>query len=94
MMFLATVKRELRTPLYGIIGNLELLQSFAQNCTTSRLLKTMDNSLLLLLKIISDILDFSKIEFKQLKIEIKPFNCRQVLSFVISNHLPLIAKKG
>lgn len=93
-MFLATVSHELRTPLYGIIGNLELLQSFAQNDDTSRLLKTMDNSSSLLLKIISDILDFSKIESKQLKIEIKPFNCRQVLSFVISNYLPLIAKKG
>lgn len=60
-MFLATVSHELRTPLYGIIGNLELLQSFAQNDDTSRLLKTMDNSSSLLLKIISDILDFSKL---------------------------------
>ncbi|MEQ5186771.1 histidine kinase dimerization/phospho-acceptor domain-containing protein, partial [Providencia alcalifaciens] len=93
-MFLATVSHELRTPLYGIIGNLELLQSLTQNDDTSRLLKTMDNSSSLLLKIISDILDFSKIESKQLKIDIKPFNCRQVLSFVISNYLPLIAKKG
>ncbi|QAV21887.1 two-component system sensor histidine kinase RcsC [Proteus hauseri] len=92
-MFLATVSHELRTPLYGIIGNLELLQSFTQNNETARLLKTMDNSSSLLLKIISDILDFSKIESKQLKIEIKPFNCRQVVSFVISNYLPLIAKK-
>lgn len=92
-MFLATVSHELRTPLYGIIGNLELLQSFAQNSETARLLKTMDNSSVLLLKIISDILDFSKIESKQLKIEIKPFNCRQVVFFVISNYLPLIAKK-
>ncbi|QUT00413.1 two-component system sensor histidine kinase RcsC [Proteus terrae] len=92
-MFLATVSHELRTPLYGIIGNLELLQSLTQNDDTSRLLKTMDNSSSLLLKIISDILDFSKIESKQLKIDIKPFNCRQVLSFVISNYLPLIAKK-
>lgn len=93
-MFLATVSHELRTPLYGIIGNLELLQSFAQHDETARLLKTMDNSSSLLLKIISDILDFSKIESKQLKIDIKPFNCRQVVSFVISNYLPLVAKKG
>lgn len=92
-MFLATVSHELRTPLYGIIGNLELLQSFVHNNETSRLLKTMDNSSSLLLKIISDILDFSKIESKQLKIDAKPFNCRQVVSFVISNYLPLIAKK-
>ncbi|EMH0428601.1 two-component system sensor histidine kinase RcsC [Proteus mirabilis] len=92
-MFLATVSHELRTPLYGIIGNLELLQSLTQNEETARLLKTMDNSSSLLLKIISDILDFSKIESKQLKIDVKPFNCRQVVSFVISNYLPLIAKK-
>ncbi|MCR4179194.1 two-component system sensor histidine kinase RcsC [Providencia vermicola] len=92
-MFLATVSHELRTPLYGIIGNIELLQRAELSDKASRLVTTMDNSSSLLLQIISDILDFSKIESKQLKIENKLFNCRDVFAFVLANYLPLIAKK-
>ncbi|PHM75089.1 multi-sensor hybrid histidine kinase [Xenorhabdus kozodoii] len=93
-MFLATVSHELRTPLYGIIGNLELIQSHILPPESARLLATMNNSSSLLLKIISDILDFSKIESKQLKIDPKAFSCKEILSHVISNYLPLVTKKG
>jgi two-component system capsular synthesis sensor histidine kinase RcsC len=92
-MFLATVSHELRTPLYGIIGNLELMQSYPVSSEAARLLSTMNNSSSLLLKIISDILDFSKIESNQLRIDVKEFNCKEVISHVISNYLPLITKK-
>ncbi|MDC9580602.1 two-component system sensor histidine kinase RcsC [Xenorhabdus sp. PR6a] len=93
-MFLATVSHELRTPLYGIIGNLELIQSHTLPSKSARLLATMNNSSLLLLKIISDILDFSKIESNQLKIAPQNFSCKEILSHVISNYLPLVVKKG
>ncbi|MEQ4675517.1 two-component system sensor histidine kinase RcsC [Providencia vermicola] len=92
-MFLATVSHELRTPLYGIIGNIELLQRYELSEKATRLVSTMDNSSALLLQIISDILDFSKIESKQLKIENKLFNCRDVFAFVLANYLPLVSKK-
>ncbi|MCL0020331.1 two-component system sensor histidine kinase/response regulator, partial [Providencia rettgeri] len=92
-MFLATVSHELRTPLYGIIGNIELLQRYELSEKATRLVSTMDNSSSLLLQIISDILDFSKIESKQLKIESKLFNCREVFEFVLANYLPLVSKK-
>ncbi|WP_369310800.1 two-component system sensor histidine kinase RcsC [Providencia rettgeri] len=92
-MFLATVSHELRTPLYGIIGNIELLQRYELSEKAMRLVSTMDNSSALLLQIISDILDFSKIESKQLKIENKLFNCREVFAYVLANYLPLVAKK-
>ncbi|MDE9448321.1 two-component system sensor histidine kinase/response regulator, partial [Xenorhabdus bovienii] len=74
--------------------NLELIQSHSLPSESTRLLTTMNNSSSLLLKIISDILDFSKIESKQLKIDPRNFNCREVISHVISNYLPLITKKG
>ena len=92
-MFLATVSHELRTPLYGIIGNIELLQRYELSEKATRLVSTMDNSSALLLQIISDILDFSKIESKQLKIENKLFNCREIFAFVLANYLPLVTKK-
>ncbi|HHR6222553.1 two-component system sensor histidine kinase RcsC [Providencia alcalifaciens] len=92
-MFLATVSHELRTPLYGIIGNIELLQRYELSDKAVRLVSTMDNSSSLLLQIISDILDFSKIESKQLKIENKLFNCRNVFAYVLANYVPLATKK-
>ncbi|MEQ5184232.1 two-component system sensor histidine kinase RcsC [Providencia alcalifaciens] len=92
-MFLATVSHELRTPLYGIIGNIELLQRYDLSDKALRLVSTMDNSSSLLLQIISDILDFSKIESKQLKIENKLFNCRNVFAYVLANYVPLATKK-
>ncbi|ORJ20087.1 two-component system sensor histidine kinase/response regulator [Rouxiella silvae] len=92
-MFLATVSHELRTPLYGIIGNLDLLQTQGLPQGVDRLVTAMNNSSALLLKIISDILDFSKIESEQLKIEPQEFSCREVITHVAGNYLPLVVKK-
>ncbi|MGC6386322.1 two-component system sensor histidine kinase RcsC [Ewingella sp. S1.OA.A_B6] len=92
-MFLATVSHELRTPLYGIIGNLDLLQTQGLPQGVDRLVTAMNNSSALLLKIISDILDFSKIESEQLKIEPQPFSCREMITHVAGNYLPLVVKK-
>lgn len=92
-MFLATVSHELRTPLYGIIGNLDLLQTQGLPLGVDRLVTAMNNSSALLLKIISDILDFSKIESEQLKIEPQEFSCREVITHVAGNYLPLVVKK-
>ncbi len=92
-MFLATVSHELRTPLYGIIGNLDLLQTQGLPQGVDRLVTAMNNSSALLLKIISDILDFSKIESEQLKIEPQEFSCREVITHIAGNYLPLVVKK-
>jgi len=92
-MFLATVSHELRTPLYGIIGNLDLLQTQGLPQGVDRLVTAMNNSSALLLKIISDILDFSKIESEQLKIEPQEFSCREVITHIAANYLPLVVKK-
>lgn len=92
-MFLATVSYELRTPLYGIIGNLDLLQTKTLPQSVDRLVTAMNNSSGLLLQIISDILDFSKIESEQLKIEPREFSCLEVITHIAGNYLPLVVKK-
>lgn len=92
-MFLATVSHELRTPLYGIIGNLDLLKKQNLPQSAERLVNAMSNSSGMLLKIISDILDFSKIESEQLKIEQHAFSCREVVTHITGNYLPLVVKK-
>ncbi len=92
-MFLATVSHELRTRLYGIIGNLDLLQTKTLPQRVDRLVTAMNNSSVLLLQIISDILDFSKIESEQLKIEPREFSCQEVITYISGNYLPLVVKK-
>lgn len=81
--FLATISHEVRTPMNGVLGMLELLlntqlterqRGFAENAIRSG--KS-------LLGLINDILDFSKIESKNLKLEQVAFNIKATIDDVI-----------
>jgi signal transduction histidine kinase/ActR/RegA family two-component response regulator/CHASE1-domain containing sensor protein len=81
--FLATISHEVRTPMNGILGMLELLlntqlterqHSFAENA-----IRSGKN----LLSLINDILDFSKIESNNLKLEQVDFNLKDTIEEVI-----------
>lgn len=81
--FLATISHEVRTPMNGVLGMLELLlktplsekqRGFADNALRSG--KS-------LLGLINDILDFSKIESSKLKLERAPFDIKGTIADVI-----------
>ena len=81
--FLATISHEVRTPMNGVLGMLELLlntqltekqRGFAQNA-----IRSGKN----LLGLINDILDFSKIESNNLKLEQVAFNIKDTIDDVI-----------
>jgi signal transduction histidine kinase/ActR/RegA family two-component response regulator len=81
--FLATISHEVRTPMNGVLGMLELLlnthltekqRGFAQNA-----IRSGKN----LLGLINDILDFSKIESNNLKLEQVEFNIKDTIDDVI-----------
>jgi signal transduction histidine kinase/CheY-like chemotaxis protein len=77
--FLATISHEVRTPMNGVLGMLELLQktplSKKQHSFTENALRSGKN----LLVLINDILDFSKIESNKLKLEHAPFNIKDTI---------------
>jgi signal transduction histidine kinase/ActR/RegA family two-component response regulator len=81
--FLATISHEVRTPMNGVLGMLELLQkttlSDKQRSFTENALRS-GRSLLIL---INDILDFSKIESNKLKLEHVPFNIKDTIDDAI-----------
>ncbi|NNJ96586.1 MAG: response regulator [Gammaproteobacteria bacterium] len=77
--FLATISHEVRTPMNGVLGMLELLQktplSKKQHSFTENALRSGKS----LLVLINDILDFSKIESNNLKLEHAPFNIKDTI---------------
>ncbi len=77
--FLSTMSHELRTPMNGVVGMLDVLQQTPLTAAQQRMIKTIHNSSLTLLKIVNDILDFSKIEANQLDLERIPVCLADVL---------------
>ncbi|HEX9463909.1 MAG TPA: response regulator [Alphaproteobacteria bacterium] len=70
--FLATMTHELRTPMNGVLGILELLHQTELNEEQRELIEVIGGSAEALLKIIDDILDLSKIEAGKMEIERVP----------------------
>lgn len=60
--FLSAISHELRTPMNGVIGGIDLLRGSAVNPEQAEYLKAIDNSSKRLLELISDILDFTEIQ--------------------------------
>jgi signal transduction histidine kinase/DNA-binding response OmpR family regulator/HAMP domain-containing protein/HPt (histidine-containing phosphotransfer) domain-containing protein len=67
--FLATMTHELRTPMNGVLGVLELLRQTPMSGEQRELTDVIGGSAEALLKIIDDILDLSKIEAGRMEVE-------------------------
>jgi signal transduction histidine kinase len=78
--FLATVSHELKTPLNGILGYVQILRNEICTETQEAGLEIIEKSGNHLLTIINDILDVSRIETDKIKIERTIFNLPKFLS--------------
>lgn len=72
--FVSTISHEMRTPLNGILGTLNLLQREQHSDSTQSLLELMESSATSLATLINDILDLSKIEAGKLELAPQLFN--------------------
>ncbi len=93
-MFLAAMGHEIRTPLHGALGNLELLDRELLQTGQKELVATIRRSFETLLVLLNDILDLSKIEAGELKIESSVFNLKSIIESCARTFSPLILKKG
>lgn len=91
--FLAAVSHEVRTPLYGILGTLELMLLGPLQTGQRSHLRRLQYSANSLMQLISDILDVTKIEANQLVISHQAFNPRRLLLSCVDAYAAAAARK-
>lgn len=77
--FLASMSHEVRTPMNGVIGMIEVLKQTPLNAEQRQIVSVVSQSGEALIGILNDILDFSKIEAGALTLESVPFNLRELV---------------
>ena len=92
--FLANMSHEIRTPLNPILAYTDLMLDDELSDEHKEYLKTIKESVNLLLSIINDILDLSKIEAGQIEIEQIPVSLETIFNTINSNFQTLILHKG
>ncbi len=77
--FLANMSHEIRTPMNAVLGMTEFLYESELNSDQRHSIEIVQQSSRLLLGVINDILDFSKIESGKLDLDIRCFNCHDLV---------------
>ncbi len=91
---LATLSREIRANLNGIMGSADLMLDHALPATQRAHLTTLRSSAESLHQSLNDVLDYSSIETGQIKINAAAFDLRQPLVEVVDHVSPLASLKG
>ncbi|WP_440053477.1 ATP-binding protein [Pseudoalteromonas sp. T1lg65] len=81
--FISTVSHEMRTPLNGILGTLNLLHREPQTDKALNYIEMAETSSTTLAALINDLLDLSKIEAGKLEIDSEPFHPISLIEHVL-----------
>jgi signal transduction histidine kinase/ABC-type amino acid transport substrate-binding protein/CheY-like chemotaxis protein len=92
--FLATISHEVRTPISGILGLLELMQEHNLNDELLNLHAGIHQSARNLLHIVNDVLDYSKIEAGKLEITPTEIELGKVLARIVQPQSIHAQQKG
>ncbi len=92
--FLANMSHDIRTPMNGVIGMIELLLNTELTDEQREFVENTRTSAEALLTIINDILDFSKIESGKLELEHRPFEVHACIEEVLELLAPEAARKN
>ena len=79
-MFIANMSHEIRTPMNSVIGFSELAMDSDISPKTRNYLNMINENSKWLMRIINDILDISKVESGNMKLEIIPFDLRELFN--------------
>ena len=92
--FLSLVSHDIRTPLNGIIGMLQLAMKEDLTDKVANYLSKAEMSSNYLLNLINDLLDMSKIESGKIKLTIEPYTYRKFSDYIFSVISPICKKKN
>jgi signal transduction histidine kinase len=93
--FLSTLSHEVRTPMAGVIGVVELIQvNSKQDENIHELAKVAFDSCKRLLQILNDMLDASKLQAGALQLESRRFAVRPVIGDLVQLTIPETHRKG
>lgn len=92
--FLATISHEVRTPISGILGLLELMQEHQLNEELQSLHGGLTQSARNLLHIVNDVLDYSKIEAGKLELNPTDIELGKVLARIVQPQSIHAQQKG
>ena len=92
--FLANVSHEVRTPLNGILGLLQLVDPKALPPRQTEYMHEVHKSAHSLLAIVNDLLDLSKIEAGEMRLESVPFDIAAMIEEVSVNYASAAQAKG
>ena len=85
---------QIRTPLNGVIGALDLLATTSLDERQTRFAGIAGSSARALLELINEVLDFSKIEARQLELESRDFDLGTLVEQVVERFAAQAAAKG
>lgn len=92
--FVSAMSHEVRTPLNGVIGMIELLRGTRTDREQQAYLDTLNQSAEALLTIVNDLLDFSNIEAGRMQIESRGFSPLRLVQDTIALIRPQAEEKG
>ena len=93
-VFVANVTHELRTPVNGILGNVQELARQEEDADRLQILNLIERGCRDMNNIINNILDFSKLEAGKFTLEPREFHFRNMIDYVKKNHIHKITEKG
>lgn len=77
--FLATISHDLRTPIIGVLGLLELFKKENLTYDQKELLSTINSSMIHMDRLVGDVFDLSKIEYGEFQIENNAFDLEEII---------------
>lgn len=92
--FLATVTHELRTPMNGVIGSLELMQMLNIDGELAHYQRTASSSARDMMRMVNDILALTELQAGRLYPRREPFSLRGLLDGLRAQYAPRAEEKG
>ncbi|OWJ93845.1 hybrid sensor histidine kinase/response regulator [Pseudomonas sp. A46] len=92
--FLATVTHELRTPMNGVIGSLELMQTLSLDDELEQYQRTASGSARDMMRLVNDILAMTELQAGKLYPRREPFSLRGMLDSLRAQFEPRATEKG